>query len=105
MDRRNFLRRAIAGMAGTTATIALSETGAGTAADAATETQCVTYRVQGFSCETCAVGLETMLLQRKGVIRVRATYSDARVVIGFDDNLTTYHQLREFIASCGFSIA
>jgi copper chaperone CopZ len=98
MDRRRFLYRV---MTGATA-IAVTEASP-TGARAAGETQCVAYQVKGFSCVTCAVGLETMLLQQKGVTRASASYSDARVVIGFDRNLTSDKELRKFIADCGFS--
>jgi len=103
MDRRKFLYRVMAGVAGTTTAIAVTEASSSTGATAAGETQCVAYQVKGFSCVTCAVGLETMLLQHRGVTRAHASYSDARVVIGFDRNLTSDKELRKFIADCGFS--
>ena len=54
MDRRNFIQRL---------TVA-SATGA--AAYAADESKSVTFRVKGFTCITCAVGLEVMLRARIG---------------------------------------
>jgi|SRR5580704_5292466 copper chaperone CopZ len=104
MDRRKFLYHVMAGMAGTTTTIALTETSCNTDARAARENRSIACQVKGFTCETCAVGLETMLLQQKGVTRASASYSDASVVIAFDGNLTSGKELREFIASCGFSV-
>jgi len=53
---------------------------------------------------TCAAGLEAMLMGQPGVARVSASYPDASVVIGFDKNLTSEAALKEFIASCGFSV-
>lgn len=69
------------------------------------ENQSVTYKVKGFTCVTCATGLEVMLMQQPGVARARASYPDATVVIGFDKNLISETALKEFIASCGFSVA
>ena len=33
----------------------------------------VLYKVQGFTCITCATGLETLLGREKGVLAVKAT--------------------------------
>lgn len=61
MVRRQFIRR-----------FTLATTGPGIATIArarANQNKTVTYRVRGFSCPTCAVGLDTMLRQQKGVVR------------------------------------
>jgi len=63
------------------------------------------YQVKGFTCVTCAVGLEVMLRGLRGVTRANASYPAARVVIGFDGELTNEKTLRDFISSCGFSVA
>lgn len=105
MNRRNFLNRAMGATAG------LSLAGAGALAISKVsqtgprEYQSVTYEVKGFTCITCATGLEVMLMKQPGVARAHASYSDATVVIGFDKNLTSEAALAEFIASCGFSVA
>jgi copper chaperone len=104
MDRRKFLYSVTAGVAGTTTAIALTEASFSGDTRTARENRGVTYHVKKFTCITCAVGLETMLLQQKGVSRVSASYSEAKVVIGFDRNLTSEKNLREFIAACGFSV-
>ena len=70
----------------------------------AKENRSVTYGVKGFTCVTCAVGLEVMLRQQKGVTRANASYRENKVVIGFA-NLTTEKALKDFIAGCGFSVA
>jgi len=60
MFRRSFIQR-----------IAVAGTGVGLAAVTAMEVsqnKTITYRVKGFSCPTCAVGLDTMLQQQKGVV-------------------------------------
>jgi Cu+-exporting ATPase len=89
MDRRKFL---------------YGVTAAGTAA-AAKEPASVNWDVKGFTCITCAVGLEVMLKGLKGVVRVKATYPDNKVSIGYDGSQVTEKTLREFIVKCGFRVA
>jgi copper chaperone CopZ len=63
----------------------------------------VTWHVKGFTCITCAVGLETMLKQQMGVHSVKATYPDGIVVIQYDPASVTEAALREFISDLGFT--
>ena len=95
MDRRNFIFGVgVIGTAGLTA------------ADAsAREATAVTWKVKGFTYITCAVGLEVMLRQQKGVTRAKASYPQNTVAIGFDGKLTSEKVLKKFIAGCGFSVA
>lgn len=67
------------------------------------ETSTVSWHVKGFTCVTCAVGLETMLRQQKGVHWVKATYPEALVVIRYDPAKVTEAGLRSFIGELGFS--
>jgi Cu+-exporting ATPase len=95
MDRRKFIcGTGAVGAAGLTAADAVAK-----------ETTAVTWKVKGFTCITCAVGLEVMLRQQKGVTRAKASYPQNSVVIGFDGKLTSEKALKEFIAGCGFSVA
>jgi copper chaperone CopZ len=96
MDRRNFLRGV------TTATTAAS-LGVASAA-APKESRSVTYRVKGFTCITCAVGLEVMLKGLNGVTRASASYPANTVSIGFDEHVTTEKTVKDFISVCGFSV-
>ncbi len=105
MDRRTFISRVMTGVAGTTVGIGVAKAGLPLADPAVTEKQTVAYEVKGFTCITCATGLEVMLRRQKGVARADASYADARVVIGFDESLTSEDKLKEFIASCGFTVA
>ena len=68
-------------------------------------TRTVHYKVTGFTCITCAVGLETMLRGMPGVTAVKATYPAGEVTIGFDEHAIAEATLREFIATCGFATA
>jgi copper chaperone CopZ len=92
--RRNFIRRITAAGAGGLATIGIATAG---------EKQMVTYRVKGFSCVTCAVGLETMLRGKKGVTRAQASYPKAMVVIEYDASVIAEASLKGFITEMGFS--
>lgn len=93
MFRRDFIQRiAVGGAAG------IAAAGAAPATDAAV----VTYKITGFSCVTCAVGLEVMLRQQKGVLRAKASYPDAKVVIAYDPQLITEALIVAFIADKGF---
>jgi copper chaperone CopZ len=98
MDRRKFLCRVTA--AGTGAGIA-----ANAAPAAAKETASVNWDVKGFTCVTCAVGLEVMMKGLKGVARVKATWPDNKVSIGYDAKQVTEATLKEFVKRCGFRVA
>ena len=104
MDRRKFLGRVMTGVAGTTVGLGVAKAGLHLGETHPRETRKVAYDVKGFSCITCATGLEVMLRQQKGVVSANASYPDARVVIGFDESLVGEDKLREFIVSCGFTV-
>jgi len=105
MNRRKFLNRMMGGMAGTAAGIGLAKVGLNLVEATPEENQTVAYKVRGFTCVTCATGLEVMLLEQKGVVRAAANYPEGTVLIGFDRNLTSEATLKDFIASCGFKFA
>lgn len=96
MQRRRFVQMmTFAGVGGLAAAEAVKH--------AVGETKTVTYRVKGFTCITCAVGLETMLRQEKGVQWVKATYPEAQVVIRYDPSSVDEPALRGFISELGFT--
>ena len=97
MDRRNFLCRLTAATA--------SGVGSAAADAGPKNTRTVTYPVKGFTCITCAVGLEVMLRGLKGVTRANASYPQATVVIEFDDHTIHEDGLKQFIQICGFTVA
>lgn len=96
MERRRFVQMMTFAGAG-----ALAATEA--AKHVSGETKTVTWRVNGFTCVTCAVGLETMLSQQKGVQSVKASYPDAQVVIRYAPGTVTEEALRGFIQELGFT--
>jgi copper chaperone CopZ len=87
MFRRNFLQR-----------IAL-----GTSVGLTAKSKTVTYHVKGFTCVTCAVGLDTLLQRQKGVVRSKSSYRDATTTVEFNPELVTEKELKAFIAEMGFT--
>ena len=67
-----------------------------------TEQKMVTFRISGFTCITCAVGLETLLQKERGVIRVKASYPANMATITYRPGVTSESALAEFIESVGF---
>ena len=64
----------------------------------------VRYHVKGFSCVTCATGLDTMLSKEKGIVSSSSTYPEGIATIGFDPEQMSEKQIKEFIASLGFTV-
>ena len=69
----------------------------------ANDTESIAWHVKGFTCVTCAVGLETMLQQQKGVVSAHASYPSASVTIRFHPRLVSKAALRSYISELGFS--
>ena len=65
----------------------------------------VTYHVRGFSCITCATGLDTMLAKQKGIGSSSSTYPEGVSTIGFDPDQISEAQIKDFISSLGFTVA
>jgi copper chaperone CopZ len=65
----------------------------------------VTYHVRGFSCITCATGLDTMLAKQKGIASSSSTYPEGVSTIGFDPDQISEAQIKDFISSLGFTVA
>ena len=63
----------------------------------------VIWHDRGFTCVTCAVGLETLLRQEKGVVAASATYPQGTVTIQYDSGLVNEAALRSTIAELGFT--
>jgi hypothetical protein len=80
---------------GSVATIAAADAG---------ETRTVTNLVKGFSCATCAVGLDTMLQKQKGIVWSKSTYPEWIVKIKFDPQEVNEESLEGFIWEMGFTV-
>jgi copper chaperone CopZ len=96
MFRRQFVQLLTALGASSVATIAAAD---------AKGTKTVTYVVKGFSCVTCAVGLDTMLQKQKGVSWSKSTYPEGIVKVQFDPQEVTEKSLKSFIGEMSFTIA
>jgi len=64
----------------------------------------VTFHVKGFSCVTCATGLDTMLGQQKGIVSSKSTYPEGKVTVTFDPDRTTEQAIIAFINDLGFTV-
>lgn len=95
MFRRHFMQRITCAGTALFATRNVSQAG---------ERKTVTYKVKGFTCIACAVGLETMLKQEKGVFRADASYPKATVIVEFDPAVVSEKCLKEYIGGMGFGI-
>jgi copper chaperone CopZ len=93
MQRRRFVQMMTLAGVGTVAAAELAH---------ARETRTISYEVKGFTCVTCAVGLETMLREQKGVKWVTASYPEANVTIQYDPAKVNGAQLQGFISELGF---
>jgi copper chaperone len=69
----------------------------------AKEIRAVIWHVRGFTCVTCAVGLETLLRREKGVVAANATYPQGMVTIQYHPDLINEDALRSTIAELGFT--
>jgi copper chaperone CopZ len=77
--------------------------GLGAVEAAASGTKTVIYRIEGFSCVTCAVGLDAMLKDRKGIVRSKSSYADQTSAVEFNPDLVAEKQIQAFIEELGFT--
>ena len=60
------------------------------------------FQVEGFTCITCAVGLETLLMREKGIVAAKATYPEALATITYQPGSTSKETIAAVIESMGF---
>jgi copper chaperone CopZ len=65
----------------------------------------VIYQVKGFSCITCAVGLDTLLSKQKGILASKSTYPEGKVTVRYDPDAIEEKSIEGFIAEMGFTVA
>ena len=75
------------------------------AAAANTTAKTVVFQVKGFSCPTCAVGLDTMFSRAKGIVSSHSTYPEGKVSVQFDQGTIELAKVRAVITDAGFTIA
>ncbi len=95
MIRRKFLQLMTIGSAGVVGSMR-------TLASSASKT--VLYRVKGFTCITCATGLDTLLGQQKGVLSSKSTYPEGKVTVSFNPEATSDEAIVAFIGELGFTV-
>jgi copper chaperone CopZ len=95
MFRRRFLQIVTMASVGTLATLEGMPAGTG---------KTVIYFVKGFSCITCATGLDTMLGQQRGILSSKSTYPEGRVTVGFDPHQISEQAIVAFITDLGFTV-
>ena len=103
MIRRQFIKLATLTGATGLASFGALETKASKRAIHTAGTKTVTWHVHGFTCVTCAVGLEVMLRQQKGVESASASYPNASVTIQFHPDVVSEASLKAFITETGFT--
>ncbi len=105
MIRRQFLKLAsLAGATGLASFGAVEALRVEPAAASDTRLRTVQWQVHGFTCITCAVGLETMLGRMPGVASVHATYPQGVVQIAYDPAQASEDTLRAAISDLGFRV-
>jgi Cu+-exporting ATPase len=70
----------------------------------AAATRTVIYQVKGFTCITCATGLDTLLSQQKGIVSSKSTYPEGKVTVAFDPKQTSEQAIVTFITDLGFTV-
>ncbi len=73
-------------------------------AKGAAQTKTATYTVRGFTCVTCATGLETLLKREQGVFDVKASYPEGLTTITYDPKRISQADLRQVIEGMGFKV-
>jgi copper chaperone CopZ len=94
MFRRRFFQLMTIATAGGIAPLEAISAGAG---------RTVTYRVKGFSCITCATGLDTILHQQKGITSSKSTYPEGIATVIFDPEQIDEKAIAAFITGLGFT--
>lgn len=91
MVRRRFIQGIAAGL------------GAAEAACVGAKTTTVTYRIEGFTCVTCAVGLDALLKDQKGIVRSKSSYPERKSTIEYVPGQIGEAQIKAFIQEFGFT--
>jgi Cu+-exporting ATPase len=99
MRRRNFIQTLAGGSAG----VALLKLGTAERTAPGANAS-VTWQVAGFSCVTCAVGLQKILEGYEGIARVTASHPSGTVEIAFDSRLITPPEIKRLIEEAGFKV-
>lgn len=103
MIRRKFLQ--LVALSGASALAPLGAIAVpGSAKDANAKGKTAVFQVKGFSCITCAVGLDTMYSRTKGILSSHSTYPEGRVTVRFDPGSINDVAVRAVITDAGFTV-
>jgi copper chaperone CopZ len=64
----------------------------------------LTRPVKGFSCPTCATGLDAMLSRQAGIVSSKSTYPEGVVKVSYLPDKITEGQIISFITELGFTV-
>jgi Cu+-exporting ATPase len=92
MVRRRFLQGIAAGLGAADA-----------ACVAVAKTKTVTYRIEGFTCITCAVGLDSLLKEQKGIVRSQSSYPERKSTVEYLPGQIGEPEIKAFIQELGFT--
>jgi Cu+-exporting ATPase len=62
------------------------------------------YQVKGFSCATCATGLDAMLGKESGIVSSKSTYPEGVVTVNYLPEKTSEEWIAAFITDLGFTV-
>jgi copper chaperone CopZ len=95
MVRRKFIQGIACGLgAGEAAASAIAS---------AAKTKTVKYRIEGFTCITCAVGLDALLKDEKGIVRSKSSYPERTAEIEYNPALVNEERIKSYIQELGFT--
>lgn len=63
-----------------------------------------TYRVEGMSCASCAMSVETMLSSINGIKTVSVNYANKLALVEYDKSQTAESELKNAISQIGYSL-
>ena len=95
MIRRQFLH--LAALTGASTLTSLKAMAAGNAST-------IVFQVRGFTCITCAVGLDTLLRKEQGIVHSDSLYPEGKVTVQFDPDHQSEASIRDLIAQMGFTV-
>jgi len=61
-------------------------------------------QVKGFTCPTCAVGLDSLLGKERGIVSSHSTYPESKVTVVFDPKESSEESICKLIAEMGFTV-
>lgn len=72
-------------------------------AASAAQSKTVKYRIEGFTCVTCAVGLDTLLRDKRGILSSKSSYPERTSVIEYNPDIVNENQIKGYVQELGFS--